>query len=195
MDGTGDAGPKGSGDDAHKPEARSVAGELVPLGRGGYRPGAGRKPFEPSDAQRELVGKVAALGYTQEQIALFILNPEDDEPISVDTLAKHFRRELDIAALHANAIIGGKLFEKAKSGDMAAIAFWMKTRAGWSEKGPASKEIAPSDSPFETHVIEGARAKLAKVMARARATEAAATAAAAAVETGGDGNVVDNSTD
>ena len=66
------------------------------------------------------------VGTRQEDIAR-LLN------ISVDTLAEHYRDELDLAKAQANATIGGALFNKAKGGDTAAMIFWMKTQARWKE--------------------------------------------------------------
>jgi hypothetical protein len=54
--------------------------------------------------------------------------------IDAKTLRKYYREELDQALAKANASIGGALFNKAKSGDTSAMMFWLKTRAGFSEK-------------------------------------------------------------
>lgn len=87
----------------------------------------GRKPFEPTDDQRRTVTDMAAVGITQEQIALFL-------DIDDNTLRKHFRRELDIAALEANVKVAKSLYVKAISGDIGAAVWWTKTRMGWKEK-------------------------------------------------------------
>lgn len=54
--------------------------------------------------------------------------------VDAKTLRKYYRDELDLASAKANAQIGGALYNKALGGDTASIIFWMKTRAGWSEK-------------------------------------------------------------
>jgi len=87
----------------------------------------GRKPHAPSDAQRKLVQLHATVGTTQEMIARVI-------GIDKKTLRLHYRDELDLSTVNANATIGGKLFNKAKGGDTASMIFWLKTRAGWREK-------------------------------------------------------------
>ena len=86
-----------------------------------------RRPHEPTNHSRELVSLHATVGTPQETIA-------DILEIDSKTLRKYYRKELDQSVAKANATIGGTLFNKAKSGDTAAAIFWMKTRAGWSEK-------------------------------------------------------------
>ena len=86
-----------------------------------------RKPHEPTPESRQLVQLHATIG-TQQNIIADILG------IDPKTLRLYYREELDQAMSRANATIGGALFNKAKSGDTAAMIFWMKTRAGWREK-------------------------------------------------------------
>jgi predicted transcriptional regulator len=80
----------------------------------------------PTDEMRETVSLHATVGTPQAVIA-DILGIDDK------TLRKHYRAELDLAGAKATAVVGGELYKKAKSGDTAAMIFWMKTRAGWSE--------------------------------------------------------------
>ena len=53
--------------------------------------------------------------------------------VSGKTLRKHYRKELDLAAIKANADVAGFLFNSAKKGNVTAQIFWLKTRAGWKE--------------------------------------------------------------
>lgn len=87
---------------------------------------AGRPAHRPTDALREIVKAHAVVGTRQEVIA-------DILGISPNTLAKHYRQELDHSRDTANAAVGGALYTKAISGDTAAMIFWMKTRASWRE--------------------------------------------------------------
>lgn len=91
------------------------------------RKGAGRKPYKPTDEQRELVKSLAAVGITQEAIGRVV-------GCNDDTLRKYYRDELDCAAIEANASVGGALFGKAMAGDTTAAIWWTKARMGWSEK-------------------------------------------------------------
>jgi hypothetical protein len=96
----------------------------------------GRPPFQPTDEQRKIVSMCAAVGITQEDIARIIVTGG----IDADTLAKHFREELDVAATKANAQVGGMLYNKALSGDVTAGIWWTKTRMRWRE-APQEMEL------------------------------------------------------
>lgn len=88
----------------------------------------GPKPMEPTTEERDLVSQMASVGITHEQIALCVR-----DGISADTLVKYFADELKTARVKANAKIGGKLYNMAMEGNVAAAIFWAKTRMGWKE--------------------------------------------------------------
>lgn len=88
--------------------------------------GAGRPPHEPTDQNRLQVKTLAAVGIRHEDIAAKL-------GFSADTLTKYYRQELDEGRIDANAQIGKSLYEQARSGNTAAMIFWLKTRAGWKE--------------------------------------------------------------
>ena len=48
-------------------------------------------------------------------------------------LRKHYRDELDMGETKTNAQIAGFLFNAARSGNVTAQIFWLKTRARWRE--------------------------------------------------------------
>ena len=83
----------------------------------------------PNAEQRKLVQSMAAVGIPHDLIARVI-------GVSGKTLRKHCREELDLAEAKANAEVAGFLFNSAKSGNVAAQIFWLKTRAGWKEPVP-----------------------------------------------------------
>lgn len=89
-------------------------------------PAKGTSRFEPTAEQRQQVEMYSAVGLTQAQIAELV-------GCSVDTLDRHFRRELDLGLAKANAKVAGTLFNKAMQGDNACLIFWLKTRARWKE--------------------------------------------------------------
>ena len=100
--------------------------------------GKKNQPHVPNDKTRAEVGALTSFGNTQEQIA-------DHLGISVDTLAKHYRDELDNSVVRANAKVAAKLFRKATEGDdLSAMIFWLKTRGKWREKdeeGTTNKKL------------------------------------------------------
>ena len=97
-------------------------------GWGGARPGAGRKPFVPTDEDRELVEKYAGLGLSQDQIAALIR-----DGVAKNVLFEYFSKELELGKAKAHAKIGGRLFQKAMDGDTASLIWWTKTQMRWAE--------------------------------------------------------------
>ena len=103
-----------------------------------------KPPHEPTRATRDLVQLHTMVGTRQEVIADII-------GIDPKTLRKYYRDELDQSKAKANATIGGALFNKAKSGDTAAMIFWMKTQAGWKETN-VNEHTSPDGSMSPTRI-------------------------------------------
>src|SRR5580698_2357355 len=84
-----------------------------------------RPKLQPTQEQRMMVKQFAALGVAQEHIArkVGIRSPK--------TLRLHYREELDLGQVEANATIAGALYKKAKEGHVDAQKFWLTNRAGW----------------------------------------------------------------
>lgn len=95
---------------------------------GGARKGAGRKAFEPTDAERRQVEALSGYGLPIEQIAVLIR-----DGIDTDTLRKHFATELQSGKAKANAQVGKTLFQKVMAGDTTAAIWWSKTQMRWKE--------------------------------------------------------------
>jgi DNA-binding XRE family transcriptional regulator len=104
-----------------------------------------KPPHAPTDAQRQLVQLHATVGTTQDMIARVI-------GIDTKTLRKHYRDELDLSMVLANATIGGALFKKAKGGDTASMIFWLKTRARWRETSDVNL-ISEDGSMSPTRIV------------------------------------------
>ena len=85
------------------------------------------REHKPTVETRTKVNTLASVGIPQEDIAKII-------GITKNTLIKHYRKELDTAMTMANASIAQTLFKQAKDGNTSAAIFWLKCRAGWSEK-------------------------------------------------------------
>lgn len=113
-----------------------------------------RKQHNPTNEHRQLVQLHCTIGTPQAVIADII--GVDDK-----TLRKHYREELDQSKAKANATIGGALFNKAKSGDTAAMIFWMKTQAGWREKSEIDHTSSDGTmSPPKEIIIRAAKLSL-----------------------------------
>lgn len=98
-----------------------------------------RPNFEPTDAQRRLVKSLVGIGVKQADIAPLV------GIRSEKTLRKHFREELDRGQTEANAKVMETLYRMATSGkDVAATLFWLKCRAGWSEKHYFTPSVPPA---------------------------------------------------
>ena len=85
--------------------------------------------MNPHRGQQQLPRSLNVRGIPQESICLVIRDGIDDK-----TLRKHFRRELDTAAIKANAAVAGALYKSALEGSTQAAIWWTKTRMKWSDK-------------------------------------------------------------
>lgn len=115
---------------------------------GGAREGSGRKPFEPTDAERKQVEAMSGYGVPFEQIAALVR-----EGIDIDTLRKYFKSELINGKAKANAQIGKGIYQKAMAGDTTAQIWWSKCQMGWKET--QRHEMTGADGkPLEFNKIE-----------------------------------------
>jgi hypothetical protein len=105
-----------------------------------------RRAFAVSDAVRERVRYLAGLGVRQDDIAKII-------GCAPKTLRKRFRDELDRGVAEANATISGYLFAAAKAGNIAAIIFWLKTRAHWREGAAPNDPISRTTGDPNAEVV------------------------------------------
>ena len=87
----------------------------------------GRPAHKPTDHQRKQAEALAGYGIPHLQIATLL-------DIDRKTLEKHYQRELDVGSIKATAKVAETLYQQAITGNTAAAIFWMKARAGWSEK-------------------------------------------------------------
>ena len=118
---------------------------VEPKKNGGARPGAGRKPFEPTDAERKQVEALSGYGVPFEQIAALVR-----DGIHVDTLREKFSTELVNGKAKANAQVGKGIFQKAMAGDTTAQIWWSKCQMGWKDvqrHEVTGKDCAPLAPP------------------------------------------------
>lgn len=98
----------------------------------------GRKPFVPTDEQREIVLVSVGLGFRQEEIVLLIKNPVTGESITEKTLRLHFKHEIESGVALVKLDVGRSIVKRARDlqhpqGATCAI-FFAKTRMGWKER-------------------------------------------------------------
>ncbi len=110
--------------------------------------GRGRPAFQPSDEQRKTVTAMAGYGIPQEGISKVI-------GIDLKTLRKHFREELDKGEVVATSKVAESLYKMATEGNVSAAIFWMKARAGWSEKIRHETEMGPNTIEAVLQAIDG----------------------------------------
>lgn len=88
-----------------------------------------RPAHSPSTTSRKLAQSLSGYGIPQEQIAAEL-------GVSLPTLHKHYRDDLDAGMRRANAKVVQNLFRKA-TGDtpqaVTAAIYWTKTRMGWRD--------------------------------------------------------------
>lgn len=109
--------------------------------------GVGRPPHQPTDQTKLQVKTLAAVGIRYEDIAAKL-------GISSDTLVKYYKQELDDGRVDANAAVAKSLYDQAKTGNTAAMIFWLKTRAGWKET-QVNEHTGADGQPLKINVITG----------------------------------------
>ena len=105
-----------------------------------------RKAFVVTDATREKVRYLAGVGVPQDDIAKIV-------GCAPKTLRKRFRDELNRGVAEANAQVSGYLFAAAKAGNIAAIIFWLKTRANWRERMAPDASIPAGGNESNSNVV------------------------------------------
>jgi hypothetical protein len=119
--------------------------------------------YVPSQAQRDLAETLSGYGIPQDDIARLV-------GVSLMTLHKHFREELDVGMAKANAFVAANMFKMATgdgphAGRMAM--FWAKARMGWRE---VPQESVVTVRTEDASVDDRARA-LAHVLAKRGAND------------------------
>ncbi len=87
-----------------------------------------RPKHKPTPETRESVRALAKFGIRQDKIAAHLnLDPK--------TLRLHYGDDLDRAVVESNQQVANALFKAAtEDGSVAAMIFWLKIRAGWTER-------------------------------------------------------------
>ena len=107
----------------------------------------GRPQHLATATTRKKIYNLSIVGTRYEDIALIM-------GINNDTLKKYYSEELEKGRIEANAAVAGTLYEKAKQGDTPSMLFWLKTRAGWSEKN-TTELTGEGGAPINIKVVTG----------------------------------------
>ncbi len=113
----------------------------------------GRPPFKITKEVLNKVEGLAARGLSQEQIAIMI-------GVDRDTIGKYkkinsdFSAALELGKAKGIAAVTNSLFETAKKGNVAAQSFYLKNRAGWSDKQEMNITGDPLITKIEIEVVE-----------------------------------------
>lgn len=96
--------------------------------------------YEPNDRDRVKVTSLCSFGHPQEDIAKYL-------DISVDTLVKYYRQELNTALTDTVDWVVKRLRDKIADGDTKAMTFFLQTRGKFRSADKeaeitANKEIA-----------------------------------------------------
>lgn len=119
----------------------SVADDLVGNPATERKRKGGQRPHIPEQVNREHVSLWASMGLKHTTIAELL-------GISIETLAKYYRAELDDGGASALGKVAKGLFDKAIAGDTVSMIFYLKTRGRWRE----TASVGDRDNPL---VIEG----------------------------------------
>lgn len=94
----------------------------------------GRKRAIITQDMRWMVAICKTVGMNHPRIARLIgLTPAG--------LNAHFKAELEDGLNVLNASVAGKLYKEIENGNTGAMIFWLKTRAGWSEKTQIEQNV------------------------------------------------------
>ncbi|MER9965590.1 hypothetical protein [Mesorhizobium sp. M0060] len=92
----------------------------------------GRPAHEPTETSRRFVEALAGIAVSQAEIATALA-------ITLPTLRKHYRAELDRGAARVEAKLVGHLLRLANGSDgtaLRAVMFALQARFGWSQYVP-----------------------------------------------------------
>src|SRR3981189_1100194 len=118
----------------------------------------GRRAHQRDPSQRRQVEAMAAYGIPETDVAKVI-------GIDPKTLRKCYREELDLGTTKANAQVASFLFTAAKSGNVTAQIFWLKTRARWKEPAAEHKHSGSLGKYDMTKVSDADLARLESILA------------------------------
>lgn len=104
-------------------------------------------PHKPTDFTRGMVAGLYLCGTTQDKIA-------ERLGISDESLRKYYRKELDENKQDINSEMVGILVRSARSGNLKALIFYLRTIAGLYEARPPQDIQNVQETPFGKNALE-----------------------------------------
>ena len=92
-----------------------------------------------------MVSLMAAAGILHERIAASI-------GIAENTLRLHFRKELTEGLTEVTTMAVGKLVGLIQAGNLGAVCFWLKSKAGWRDTDRV-EHVGSTGGPVELKVV------------------------------------------
>ena len=124
--------------------------------------GPGRPPHEPTEETRRRVRALSGYGVRHEIIC-------HDIQVSIATLYKYYREDLDTGDSQAQGIIGQSMFDRGtKDKDTTALIWLTKTRMGWKDISRVEQDHTSSDgtmTPARTLTDEELATRIAQLQA------------------------------
>lgn len=77
---------------------------------------------------------LALRSYSYAELCEVLINRATGEPISVDTFARCFSREIKTAKMEIDGIAMGGFVKQLRRGNVTAFIWHSKTQWGWSER-------------------------------------------------------------
>ena len=126
-----------------------------------------RRVFKPTPEQRGWVEAMIGYGMSEAEIHLLIKHPQTGEPISLETLRKHFAEEIATGAVKAKALVSDRIVGWILGRDsdllddrarMKLAMLFAKARMGWTVAN-RHQQVNPID-------VEDVRRRFLKKIAR-----------------------------
>jgi hypothetical protein len=101
----------------------------------------GRPKYTPTEADRATVRNMAAAGIPQRNICQCLGSIGISEP----TLRKHFSKEMETAPFMVIGFAMSKLFQLIQEGNLGAICFFLKCKAGFVDRQQIDTRAVDAD--------------------------------------------------
>ena len=95
----------------------------------------GRPKHLVTEGRKQRVLELSAIGLSKTDIATFM-------GIHRHTLVKHYSEEIEMGRIDGTIFAATKLLQRIDEGNVSAIKFYLRYKAGWCEE-PKAKTISP----------------------------------------------------